>query len=305
VRYDRIVAAFQGQILAILPEKYEEIRAFLALKIAGGEVSAEELAAVAGTRRPDGVVQYGPVALVPVFGTIAQRVGMLGAASGGVSAEGIGARLDALVADHTVKSIVLDIDSPGGSVYGVPELAAKIRDLRGQKQIVAVADSIAASAAYWLLSQASESSVAPSGQVGSIGVIAAHTDMSRAERLEGMRTTLVTSSPHKAEGSPYDALSDEAREEMQKKVDAYHAMFVADVAAGRGTSAKRVEADFGQGRMVMAADAVAAGMVDRVETREQLLERLGADVQASPGPARGGSVPRAAVAARARAVSLD
>ena len=151
--------------------------------------------------------------------------------------------------------IVLLVDSPGGSVYGIAELANKINALKGEKKIIGMADSVAASAAYWLASQCSELVCCPGGQVGSIGVLAAHEDQSGAAEQAGVKTTLVTSSKYKGEGNPFGPMDDDARAEIQSKVDAYHAMFVAAVARGRGVSEGVVNKTFGQGRMSMAVPA--------------------------------------------------
>lgn len=303
------MAAFQSTPWAILPEKLAEIRSFLRLKADGGDVEPEQIAeiararlipgvdldigtlkaefakqnmgpkaidAVVASRRSDGVQMIGRVAVLPVMGVISQRVSMLEKASGGVSTEEIGASLDSLVADKQVKTIVMAFDSPGGSVSGVPELAAKIRAARDQKKIIALADPMAASAAYWLASQASEFVVTPSGQVGSVGVIAAHDDLTAALEQAGIKTTLITSAPHKAELYPENALSEEAKADMQAKVNQYHGMFVADIAKGRGITENSVSKNFGGGRMLLAKDALAAGMVDRIATAEQLFGKLAA-----------------------------
>src|SRR5688572_1937085 len=103
LHYPHILRAFNRAILAILPEKLEEIRAFLEVKMRGGNVSAEHLQEVLAARREGGVQVFGRVAVMPVFGTIAHRVGAMAEASGGVSAERLGATLDGLVADKTVK----------------------------------------------------------------------------------------------------------------------------------------------------------------------------------------------------------
>src|SRR4051812_48405729 len=106
MKYARILAELYGTPVAILPEKYETIRAFLESKAKGEDVPPETVAAIAGSRRPDGVTVSGKVAVLPVFGVISQRAGLLEQASGGVSAERVGALLDGLVADDGVKSIV-------------------------------------------------------------------------------------------------------------------------------------------------------------------------------------------------------
>jgi capsid assembly protease len=274
--YSHVLRAFYGVPWAILPSKLAAMRDFLDLKAGGHEIDQADIEAAAGSRRDDGVQMAGRVAVVPVFGTLCQRIATLEQASGGISAERLGVTLDGLVEDKQVRSILLAFDSPGGAVAGVPELADKIRGYRGQKKCVAIADSMAASAAYWLASQAQEVYCTPSGMVGSIGVLAAHEDLSDKLKEEGRKVTLITAGKYKGEGNPYEPLSDAAKEEMQSKVDHYYGAFVDAVAAGRGTTVARVKADYGQGRMLTADQAKRAGMVDRVSTLAQLLDRMGA-----------------------------
>lgn len=300
MRYPLICNAFYSTPWAILPSKLDEIEAFLRLKSAGGTVDPAEVAEVQrahieASRRVGMARVDGKVAILPILGVLSQRAGFLERASGGISTEDIGATLDGLAADRQVRSIVLVIDSPGGSVYGVQELADKIRSVAAEKKVVAVADSVAASAAYWLASQATEINVTPGGQVGSIGVLAYHQDTSKAEELAGKKTTYITSAKYKTEGASEQPLDAEARTEIQSKVDHYHAMFVKAVARGRNTTEGRVNSDFGQGRMVTARDAVTRGMADRVATLEQVLHRLGAEGVPSPS----------AMAMRARAVEVQ
>lgn len=206
----------------------------------------------------------GATSVIQVHGPITRRPTALSFLCGGASTEEISAQLRDALADDGVDRIVLDVDSPGGTIDGIPELAAEIHAAREQKPIVALVDTVAASAAYWLASQANEIVVTPSAKVGSIGVFAVHVDESRALELRGVRPTIVHAGKFKVEESSAYPLSDEARASIQERVDAYHAMFVRDVARGRGVTEDRVRADFGQGRVVLAEAAVAAGMADRV-----------------------------------------
>lgn len=293
MKYARILSAFYSTPLALQPEKIAEIRRFLHAKAAGEKVSRARVreivanragkssrdffaAAAKAVRRPDGAIQMGRVAIVPVAGVVSQRCSMMEEASGAVSCERIGAQIDNLVADPSVKTIVMDFDSPGGSVFGVPELGAKIRAARDQKRIIGMANATAASAAYWLISQTSEVNVTPSGWVGSIGVYTAHEDWSKFEEELGVKTTLISAGQYKVEGNPYNPLSDEARAEMQRQVDHYYEEFLAAVAKGRGVSEAKVRSNFGKGRMVLAEEAVQAGMADRVATLEKVLRQAGA-----------------------------
>jgi capsid assembly protease len=227
----------------------------------------------------------GAVAVLPLHGTIAHRMGMMSEISGGTSTERFSGWLRAALADPQVKSIVIDIDSPGGTVQGVSELGDEIFKARQQKPIIAVANAQAASAAYWLAAQASEIVVTPSGEVGSIGVFAAHEDVSQAVEKEGVKISFISAGKFKTEANPYEPLSSEARDAMQAKVNEYYSQFTSAVARGRGIAKSQVESGFGEGRMVMAKDAVKQGMADRVATFDQTLSRLGArgKVKSLPG----------------------
>ena len=173
-----------------------------------------------------------------------------------------------------MKVIVFDVDSPGGEVEGVPELAEEIGKSRGQKKTIAVANSVAASAAYWLAAPPGELVVIPSGQVGSIGVFVAHEDVSKQLDAAGVKVSLISAGKFKVDGNPYEPLSDSAREDLQGKVDSFYGMFVKSVARGRGVSQASVREGFGQGRMVMAADAVDSKMADRIATMDETIARV-------------------------------
>jgi signal peptide peptidase SppA len=240
---------------------------------------------VRGTVQPSAVAQStgerqaGPtgssIAVIPVTGVIEHHSDWMMEMFGGTSVDGLRDMLRGAMADPDVRAIVLDIDSPGGTVAGVPELADEIRAMRGgDKPIVAVANAFAASAAYWLGAQADELVVAPSAQVGSIGVYAMHQDISGMLAQDGIDVTLVSAGPHKVEGNMFEPLTDEARADLQSRVDESYGMFVEAVAAGRRVPTAQVKADFGGGRMVTAKAAVKAGMADRVGTLDDTLVRL-------------------------------
>jgi HK97 family phage major capsid protein len=253
------------------------LREVISRRIAGERLDVEELAeitAAAPKRSAVSPTDGGSIAVLPLWGIIApHQVNDL--SSGPTTAlDSWGALFDELVNDPKVGTIVLDVDSPGGSVDLVPETAAKIRAANARKEIVAVANTRIGSAAYWLASQAGQLVVSPSGAVGSIGVYAAHEDVSEQLAAEGVNVTLISAGAHKVDGNPFEPLSDDARATIQANVDAYYGMFVGDVAKGRGVEPSVVEKKFGQGRMVLAGDAVKAGMADRVATLEDTLARL-------------------------------
>ncbi|HYH39906.1 MAG TPA: S49 family peptidase [Azospirillum sp.] len=291
--YERFLAELTRKPWVILPSKLDEIQALIALRLGGDKAEAatlerfraardEQAATLAAARAQ---ATRGSVALIPVYGAIGYRMNMMMYYSGGTSIQQLTAAFRQAMADPNIGTIVLDIDSPGGSVEGVPELADEILKAREDKRIIAVSNCLAASAAYWLASACSEVVVTPSGEVGSIGVYVLHWDYSGACEMEGTKPTFIFAGKHKVDGNPYEPLEEEARAAMQADVDRYYDMFCAAVAKGRGAKVADVKAGYGEGRCVGAREAVALGMADRVASLDQVLGRLGVSMPA-PGGAR-------------------
>ena len=279
--YPRITNAVYNSPWAIHPETMDVILSVLDRRNLGIGLSDEQiderLAMAAAKNGPRRGPRNGVVAVVPVYGPITPRQTMMSRTSGGTTVEDIKAMLNMSMADEEVSAVVLEFDSPGGTVDGVFELADVIRSMRaratGGKPIVAVANAWAASAAYLLASQADELIVTPSGQVGSIGVILPHKDTTKADEMKGETTTYIYAGKNKAEGR--GALSDETRAHLQDQVDTYYDMMVKSIAAGRGVTADTVRGeDWGQGRMLLAKKAVGLGMADRVDTLDNTIRRL-------------------------------
>jgi signal peptide peptidase SppA len=279
--YPRVTRFVQDSVWAILPSTLDTIVDVVRLRASGARLSAEEIRARLGGASPPTPTptDTGAVAVIPVFGVIAHRMNMMTEISGGTSTEGLTQAIRQAADSALVEAIVLDVDSPGGSVLGMQEAAEEIYRASTRKRVVAIANATAASGAYWLASQAGELVVTPSGQVGSIGAMALHEDLSQAAAKAGVRVEYITApSPAKAEGMPFLPLTAEGRAAMQARVEQYYDAFVADVARGRGVDAKRVRGGFGLGRVVSAQDALRAGMVDRIETFDAVLAALrGAD----------------------------
>lgn len=264
---------------AILARSYAQRAGVAPAAMEDDEPAGGPIAAVGrGPGRP-----AGGIAVVPVFGTIVQRAAELGPCEGGTGAVDIGRAIDACMADETVSQVLMQFSTPGGSVFGVQELGDKIRAARAKKPIIGIADSMAASAGYWLLSQCSEAYCTPGGMVGSIGVYTAHEDISKALDAEGIKITLVSAGKYKVEGSPFEPLGDEAKADTQARVDTYYRMFTQAVAKGRGVPVEQVRGGMGEGRMLMADDALEAKMVDGVMTMDQLVGKMQRDARQPAG----------------------
>jgi signal peptide peptidase SppA len=277
-RYSHVIRYASQTPWAIRLETLAMIREILYLRAHGHRFTAEEIdeRIDAGPPRPRSVEPSAGVAIIPVHGIIGPRQSMFNNVSSGP-----GTGLDALTetvrlaaADPNISAMVLDVDSPGGTVDMLPETAQEIRKARQRKPVVAVANTMAASAAYWIASQGSELVVSPSGSIGSVGVYSIHDDISSRLEMEGVRTTVVSAGKYKVENSPFQPLSDDARSAIQQTVDDHYAMFVRDVARGRRTEVDSVRSGFGEGRMVTAQRAVRAGMADRVATLDDVVRGL-------------------------------
>lgn len=228
----------------------------------------------AKARTPNTVVQSGSIAVLPLYGSIFQRSNMMTDYCGGTSTMQFSQMLSDAMNDPGVSQILIDIDSPGGSVYGVKELYDQISSAAQVKPIVAIANSLAASAAYWLGCAANEFYVTPGGEVGSIGVWQAHEDMSQALETEGVKITLISAGKYKTEGNPYGPLDEDSTDFLQSRVDDYYSMFVSAVAQGRSVPEDDVLNGMGQGRVLGATDALAQKMVDGVATFDEVISLM-------------------------------
>lgn len=305
-RYPHVAKTLDEMAWVVTPPMLATIQEIYARRLAGHRYSELELEERLADARHRGqtelnvtTIEYevaassrrggrtgGQIAVLPLYGVMMPRAGLFAEMSGGCSVEAFTTAFKSAVADPEITSILIDVDSPGGATDLVPELGQAIYDARGEKPIAAIANCDAGSGAYWVAAQVDELAVTPSGMVGSIGCYATHQDLSAALEKLGVKTTIISYGKFKTELNPTEPLSDEAKHAVQNVVDTFGSMFESAVARGRGTTASRVSAEFGQGRMVMAKDAVNAGMADRVATFDQMVSRLARGVVTAGKPTR-------------------
>jgi signal peptide peptidase SppA len=281
-----LVAEFLATPWALMPERLSALASVVSRWSQGAPASeaakfqVQTDRVLRDTRRQtSAAISGGGIAVIPIYGVITQRGNMVDDVSGPgmVSTQLVTQMLRQAVADDAVSQILLDIDSPGGSVYGVSELSDAILSARSQKPVVAIANSLAASAAYWVGSQASEFYVTAGGEVGSIGVWQAHFDYSQALAAEGVTPTLISAGKFKVEGNPYAPLSEEAQGFMQSRVDDYFLAFTKAIAKGRNLPISQVRDGMGQGRVLGADAALAQNMVDGIASFDQVLSKMQKD----------------------------
>jgi signal peptide peptidase SppA len=203
-------------------------------------------------------------AVIPVVGELVNRGAWIGAASGLVSYEALSAQLAAAMADPDVKSIVLDIESPGGEAFGIEALANQVRAARSVKPVVALTNDMAASAAYWLAAQADAIVASPTSLLGSIGVVLLHVDQSGRLEQAGLKPTLIFAGAHKVDGNSFGPLPDSVRADLQREVMIYYTRFTVGVGAGRGERLPSAAAQATEARSFIGEEAVAAGLADRI-----------------------------------------
>ncbi len=286
-----VLRAFIETPWAILPHRLAVLEEIVIRHVAGEKLDAEEVETrIHGAKRP-AERRVGSVAVLPLFGTIFPRANMMTDVSGATSAEQFGNQFMELVKDPEIGAIVLDVNSPGGNVLGIDEVSQKIYKARGQKPVIAVANHLMASAAYWIGTAADEIVISPSGEVGSIGVFSVHEDISKALEQDGIKLTLISKGKYKVEGNPYEPLGTEAQAAIQERVSEYYDAFIKSVARNRGVKPAQVRNGFGEGRVVGARQAIDLFMADRVGTLEETINRL---LMPGPGAVTAGQAEEAA-----------
>lgn len=229
------------------------------------------------------------VAIIPIVGPIFRYGNYFAELCGGgaVSTQILNRDITAAVKNPNVRAVILEIDSPGGEATSINEIAANIRECAKQKPIIAYGDGMMASAAYWLASACSEIVLSDLAIVGSIGVVFSITDGSEARRRSGYTQHEIVSkqSPKKRP----DFATEEGRALIQTLADDMGEIFVAVVAQNRGVTAETVLSDFGQGDVMIAARAVAAGMADRIDNFENLLAEVSSQRWKKPRRKQSGS----------------
>lgn len=204
------------------------------------------------------------IAVIEIAGTLVHRGAWIGQSSGLTSYEGIAAQLQAALADPAIRGIALDIDSFGGEVAGAFDLADRIRMARTQKPVQAFVADHALSAAYALASQADRIILPRTGAVGSIGVVAMHSDMSGALDQKGIAVTLIHAGARKVDANPYQPLPEAVRDRIAGELEDLRQLFAETVAEGRGRRLDTLRALGTEAAVFRGEAAVFAGLADEV-----------------------------------------
>lgn len=263
----------------IAPEKLAEIRAIYQAHIRGEKIDIKaieaQLAIAIGEQQNKDLYQYdiqNGVAIIPVKGVVSKRSSLFSFFFARALTTDIAIMFKAALTDDEVESILLDIDSPGGTVDGTQELAELIYSSRGQKPIIAYTDGMMASAAYYIGAAADKIYISGDmPDIGSIGVAMVHLDYSKSDEQYGYKETDIYAGKYKRITSGNKPLSEEGKAYLQDQVDYVYSIFVNDVAKYRGRSVEDVLENMADGRIFIGRQALDAGLVDGVETFDQLL----------------------------------
>lgn len=240
-----------------------------------GSISIEEIRArTENGRRERGSLpkKEGTVGVLPLHGPIFPKANLMTELSGATSLEQFTQDFRGLLQDERVDSILLDVDSPGGSAAGLEEIAYEIFEARNTKPIYSIANGMAGSAAYYIASQASEMYASDSSIVGSIGTYMVHTDDSELKDKVGVKQTVIKEGRFKA--AMLEPLTEETHAHLQNMVTEFNGMFLNAVARGRNTSVENVVANYGEGGVLSAKQALEVGMVDGIRTFDEVLGAL-------------------------------
>lgn len=212
------------------------------------------------------------IATINVHGELVNKGAWIGSSSGLTSYEGLQTQLRAAASDPFVEGILLDMDSPGGEASGAMETGALVREIAGQKPVVAYVDALAASAGYAIASGASHIVTIPSGRLGSIGVVMLHRDTTEQAARGGVKPTVVLSddADYKMDGSSLVPLTDESLARLKAQLNSLRDLFYATVLSHRSGM---TDADLRalKGSAPMGRDAVASGLADIVGTKADAL----------------------------------
>lgn len=202
----------------------------------------------------------GTTAVIPVFGALVNRFNSTYGFITGYNY--IKNAIATALADESVDSIILDINSGGGEVAGCFETADYIKAARSQKEIHAVVDSSCYSAAYAIASACTSIKATPSSRIGSVGVVAMHASYEKMLENEGISVTFIKAGDHKVDGNPYEELSDSVKADMQKRIDATYQEFVSLVSVNRSLAVEDVVKT--QAACYTAQEAKSIGLIDDV-----------------------------------------
>ncbi|WP_341823969.1 S49 family peptidase [Wolbachia endosymbiont (group A) of Udea olivalis] len=202
------------------------------------------------------------IAIIRIYGVLTKKTEAFDHILDMTSYENIHEEIESALEDKSIETILLDIDSPGGEVNGIFDLADFIYESRAKKRIIAIANDDAYSAAYAIASSAEKVFVSRTSGVGSIGVIASHIDQSGFNEKCGIKYTTVFAGSRKNDLNPHEPMTSESLESLQKEVDRLYEMFVQLIARNRGLSIEKIRST--EAGLYFGERAIEIGLADGI-----------------------------------------
>ncbi|WP_430735526.1 S49 family peptidase [Halodesulfovibrio aestuarii] len=262
----------QGELFAILPEKLEAI-----CEVVEAHAEGRTLAFTGTTKRSNREDEpyetRSGIAIINMYGVMGRRLDAFEEMCGGCSCQTLGKHINHALANDAVDALLVDVDSPGGTLAGLDELSGTIMRGRNIKPIVAYTDANMCSAAYWVASSATAIVSTKSATVGSIGVFTTHYDESAKDAARGVTRTIIKAGAYKAAMS--ESLTDESLGYMQGHLQAAYDTFVEAVAEHRGVEVEAVHPAMADGKIFTGKQALSAGLVDHIGDMEFALDLAG------------------------------
>lgn len=274
IKYPHIIEALTNTPWAIKIEALNEMHDIVLERQSGIKADKAAIEAKLG-RELNNSQRYSiknKTAIIPIYGPITKKMSLFAEISGGTSTELLQKDIQTALDDKKIKSIILKIGSPGGSVFGPFELSDFIYANRGKKPIIAFADGQMCSAAYLIASAADEIYAYDTSQVGSIGVVAILTERSAQDKVNGITRTVITAGKYKAIGNDAEPLTKEGRDYLQSHVDYYNSLFIEAVARNKGISIEDM-LKMADGKVFIGQQAKDIGLVDHIGNFKLALSR--------------------------------
>lgn len=273
---------------AITPEMLTEIQGIYGTYLRGEKINIEAVEAKIGkpleNKKQLGYDLIDGAAIITIEGVIAKKMNLFSRISGGASTQLIERDIREALNDSSVEKIILNIDSPGGTVDGTFELANFVFESRGKKPIIAYTDGMMCSAAYAIGAAADQVFISgDTTAVGSIGVVASHQDISKMEEKYGVKTTEIYAGKYKRIASEYQPLTVEGFASIKERIDYLYTNFVNEIAKFRGVSSETVIANMSTDvkPYFIGKQAIEAGLVDGVSTLDGLINKKAVGVTAA------------------------
>lgn len=272
--YSRIISKVTTTPWMMMPGSLKMMLEILDAHLTGNITEEEIRLRMQSAQQREGsseLTRSGAIAVIPLHGPIFPKANMMTEMSGATSLEQWNSQFRQLVADESIGTIIIDADSPGGSSELIPETGAMIRSAREIKPVYAISNTMAASAAYGIVANASKVFASPSALTGAVGTYMVHTDDSELMQKIGVKETVIKAGRFKA--VEIESLTPESKAYFEELVGDINDVFLNSIAQGRGVDVEHVRQTYGEGKVFASSRALELGMIDEIATFEDVVNQ--------------------------------